>query len=128
MCSTGWNSVLPLKLRSAHASLSAGIPAMQVCQDVCHLPGTSCAPHASFFSAPCASGFTLTCGQSCNIVQALVHATTLLPRPTCLLLDRTPSIRVGTVDGANVLGDVVLSLSHTRHHPRLVRPWVEVCL
>ena len=108
--------------------LSAGIPATQVCQHVCHLPGTLCTPCASSSTAPCTAGFTLTCGQGCNIVQALMHVTTLLPRPTCPLLDRTPSIKVGTVNDADVLGDVVSSLFCTWHHPQLVLPWVEVCL
>ena len=57
-----------------------------------------------------------------------MHATTPLLRPTCPLLDYTPSIKVGTVDDADVLGDVKLSLFCTRCHPQLVLPWVEVCL
>ena len=93
-----------------------------------HLPGTLCAPHATSSTAPHAAGFTLTYGQGCNIAQALVHITTPLLRPTCPLLDHTPSIKVGTVDNADVLGDVVLSLFHTLHHPQLVLPWVEVYL
>ena len=51
-----------------------------------------------------------------------------LPRPTCPLLDRTPSIKGGTVNDADVLGDIVSSLSHTRCHPQLVPPCVEVYL
>ena len=108
--------------------LSAGIPATQVHQHVHHLPGTSCTPYASSSTAPCTAGFTLTCGQGCNAVRALMHVTTPLPRPTCPLLDHTPSIKGVTVNDADVLGDVVSSLSRTRHHPQLVPPWVEVCL
>ena len=107
---------------------SASIPAMQVHQHVHHLPDTLCAPCASSSIAPFTAGFTLTCGQGCNIVQAFMHVTTLPPRPTCPLLNRTPSIKGGTVNYTDVLGDVVSSLSPTWHHPRLVRPWVEVCL
>ena len=55
-------------------------------------------------------------------------ATTLLLRPTCPLLDRTPSIEVGTVDDTDILSDIVLSLFCTWHHPQLVLPWVKVCL
>ena len=101
---------------------------MQVHQHVCHLPGSLCAPHASYFIAPHAAGFTLSCGQGCNVAQALMHATTLLPRPICPLPDHTPSTEVGTVDDADILGDIELSLFHTWHHPRLIPPWVEVCL
>ena len=101
---------------------------MQVCQHIHHLPGTLCTPHASSSIAPYASGFTLTCGQGCNVVKALMHATTPLLRPTCPIMDHNPSIGVGTVDDVDILGDIVSSLSYTQHHPRLVPPWVEVCL
>ena len=57
-----------------------------------------------------------------------MHVTTLLLRPTCPLLDHTPSIKEGTVNDVDILGDVKLSLFHTQHHPQLVPPWVEVCL
>ena len=57
-----------------------------------------------------------------------MHVTTLLPRPIYPFLDRTPSIKVGTVDDADVLCDVVSSLSRTQRHARLIPPWVEVCL
>ena len=126
ICSTAWNSVLPRI--SALASLSAGIPAFQVRQYVYQLPGTSCAPRASSSKEPLATGFTLTCEQGCSIAQALMHATTLLLRPTCPLLDSTPSIEVGTVDDVDILSDVESSLFHTWHHPQLVPSWVEVCL
>ena len=101
---------------------------MQVCQHICHLKGTSCILCACSSIAPCAAGFTLTCGQGYNIVQALMRATTLLPRTTCPLLDHTPSIGVGTVNDVDVLSDIVSSLSHTQHHPQLVPLWAEVCL
>ena len=101
---------------------------MQVCQHVRHLPGTLCAPCVSSSTAPHAAGFTLTYGQGCNIAQALVHITTPLLRPTCPLLDHTPSIEKGTVNDAEIFGDVESSLFHTQHHPQLVLPWVEVCL
>ena len=57
-----------------------------------------------------------------------MHVTTPLQRPTCPLLDRTPSIEEGTVNDVDILGDIELSLFHTRCHPQLVPPWVEVCL
>ena len=79
-------------------------------------------------TAPYAAGFTLTYGQGCNITQALVHITTLLLRPTCPLLDHTPSIKEGTVNDADILGDIELSLFDTQHYPQLIPPWVEVCL
>ena len=101
---------------------------MQVRQHVRHLPGTSCAPCASSSTVPHAVGFTVTCGQGCNIVKALMCATTPLPRPTCPLLDRTPSIEGGTVYDLDILCDALLSLFCTQHHPRLVPPGVEVCL
>ena len=82
---------------------------MQVRQHVRHLPGTLCAPCASSSTAPCTAGLTLTCGQGCNVVRALMRVTTPPPRPTCPLLDRTPSIEGGTVNDADVLGDVVSS-------------------
>ena len=56
-----------------------------------------------------------------------MHVTTPHLRPTCPLLDYTLSIEVGTIDDADVLSDIVLSLSHTRRHPQLVPLWVEVC-
>ena len=90
---------------------------MQVHQHINHLPGTSCTPYVSSSIAPCAAGFTLTYGQGCNAAQGLVHATTPLPRPTCPLLDRTSSIKEGTVNDADVLSDIELSLLHTHHHP-----------
>ena len=57
-----------------------------------------------------------------------MHVTTPLLRPTCPLLDRTPSIKEGTVNDVDVLSDVESSLFCTWHHPQLVPPWVEVCL
>ena len=117
-----------IELRSTLASLSTGIPALQVCQHVCHLLGTSCTPHASSSTTPHAAGFTLTYGQGCNIAQALMHATTPLPKPTCPLLDRTLSIKEGNVNDTDILGNVELSLFRTWHHPQFVPSWVEVCL
>ena len=32
------------------------------------------------------------------------------------------------IDDADVPGGLKSSLFHTRHHPQLVPPWVEVCL
>ena len=75
-----------------------------------------------------AEGFTLTYGQGCSIAQALIHATTPLPRPPCPLLDSTPSIEKGTVNDTDILDDVELSLFYTWHYPQLLLPWVEVCL
>ena len=106
-----------IELRSALASHSAGIPATQVCQYVRHLLRTLCAPHASSSTSLHAAGFTLTCGQGCSIAQAFMHATTLLPRPTCPLLDRTPSVKVGIVNDVDTLGDIELSLFYTQCHP-----------
>ena len=101
---------------------------MQVCHLVCHLPGTSCTPHASFPIAPHAPGFTLTYGQDFNTVQALVCITIPLQRPTCPLLDHTPSIEEGTGDDVDLLGNVELSLFCSQYYPQLVPPRVEVCL
>ena len=93
------------------------MPVMQVCQHVRHLPGTLCTLRASSSTAPYAAGFSQTYGQGCTIVQALMHTTTPLPRPTCPLLDCIPSIKVSTFDDMDILGDIELSLFHTRHHP-----------
>ena len=101
---------------------------MQVYQHVRHFPSTSCAPCVFFFTALHAAGFTLTYGQGCNIAQALVHIKTSLLRPTCTLLDHTPSIEEGTVDDADIFGDIESSLFRTQYHPQLVLPWVEVCI
>ena len=117
-----------IELRSTLASHSAGIPAMQVCYLVPYLPGTLCTPCVSFSTEPHAAGFTLTCGQGCNVARALMHIATQLPRPICPLLDHTPSIEEGNVNETDILSDVKLSLFRTQCHPHLILPWVEVCL
>ena len=48
--------------------------------------------------------------------------------PTYSVLDRTPSIKAGIINDADIPGGVKLTLFHTRCHPQLVTPWVEICL
>ena len=72
--------------------------------------------HLVRFVSLCSAGLTLTYGQGCNVARALVHVTTLLLRPICPLLDHIPFIEEGTLDDADILGNIELSLFRTQHH------------
>ena len=96
--STSQNSKA-LQLLCRHLSYTS----MSTCTSLTrYLVCTSCV----FFLSTACWRLTLTCGHNCNIARALAHVTNQLPRHVCLFLDRIPSIEGGTINNADVPGDV----------------------
>ena len=111
-----------------HYSFSAGILAMQIHLLVCHLPRYLMCNLCVFLLSTTCWRLALTCGPTFNIARFLVHAISQLPGLTCPLLDRTPSIKGGTIDVMDISGDIKSSLFHTQHYSWLAPLWVEVGL